>query len=226
MLKRSRIFLTAFLGVIMLLLGCSKSGHNTIAFVGDESDVKHYYQVYPELYFPPSISQNLKDGLFPPDLTGEYEVIHPTYDGTYEYYDQITHSYIPYPAPVYTSLSRRSMYIIIENQVNGMARIKFAFKQNDNFDYVDWYDECAYIYGNIYSDNKKEFMLCYENTELAGDANYYRGNIIKGTVDEQGIHNINIWSIVKDRSFEEEFPGLLNQYGFEHAVHNLAIRKN
>ena len=68
-------------------------------------------------------------------------------------------------------------------------------------------------------------MLCYENTEYAGNATYYRGNIIQGTVDTLGIHNINIWSIIKDRSFENEFPGLQKQYGYEHAQHNLAIRK-
>ena len=217
----------------MLLLGCSKSGHNTIAFVGDESDVKHYYQVYPELYFPPSISQNLKDGLFPPDLTGEYEMIHATYDGTYAQYNQQTHQYEPSPQQLYDNMSRmKSMYIIIENQVNGMAKIRFSFKNSDNSDYVDWFEEYAYIYGNIYSDNNKEFMLCYENAEYAGDNDegeeiiYYRGNIIKGTVDSQGIHDINYWSIIKDRSFEIPFQFALDLYGYLHAHHNLAIRKN
>ena len=226
MFKRSLISITVSLGAFLLLWGCSKSSHDTLAFVGDESDMKTCYQIYPEDYFPTTISQDVRDGLFPPDLTGEYEMIHATYEGTYAMYNQQSHQYEPYPQAVYDNLSRvRSMYIVVEDQINGMAKIRFSLKMNDNFGYVDWYEADAYIYGNVYSDKKNDFVLFYENTENAGSAIYYRGNIIKGIVDSLGIHNINYWSIIKDRSFESEFPGLQMQYGFEHAHHNLAIRK-
>ncbi len=227
MLKRSLKILASALGVMLLLLwSCSKDNHDTIAFVGDESDMKQYYDIYPQSYFPESeISQELKDGLFPPDLTGEYELIHPTYSGTYEYFDQYTQQYVPYPQQAYTNLSKRSMYIIVEDQVNGMAKIKFSFKNNDDLEYKDWYDENAYLYGNVYSENDNEFMLCYENTENAGNAEYYRGNIIKGTVDSIGIHDIRIWSIIKKRSFKTEYQGLMKNYGYENAVNDLAIRR-
>lgn len=225
MLKRSIAILSVMLGLI-LLLGCSRSNHDSIAFVGDEIDMKEYYSIYPQQYFPEgAISQDLKDGLFPPDVTGIYEAIHPTYTGTYEYYDQYAHQYKPYPEQTYVNLSNRSMKIIIEDQVNGMAKIKFSFKKNDNYDYKDWYEEDAYIYGNVYSDNNADFMLCYENTEDAGSAQYSRGNIIKGTVDSLGIHNMQIWSIIKGRDFKTEFYGLMQIYGYENAALDLAVRR-
>lgn len=227
MFRNSLIILTIAFGVALSLLwSCSKNNHDTIAFVGDESDMKEYYDIYPQQYFPESeINQELKDGLFPPDMVGEYEVIHPEYSGTYKYYDQYSQEYVPYPQQAYTNLSRRSMYIKVEDQVNGMAKIKFSFKNNDDLDYKDWYEEDAYVYGNVYSENNNEFMLCYENTEYAGDAIYYRGNIIKGTVDSIGIHDIRIWSIIKKRSFKTEFHGIMQVYGYEKAVKDLAIRR-
>lgn len=227
--KRLSVILSIVLGMMTFLLGCSKANHETIAFVGDESGMKTCYEIYPEQYFPgpAAIPQELKEGRFPPDLVGEYEMIHPTYSGTYEYYEQASHQYKPYPSQTYATLSRRSMYIIIEEQVNGMAKIKFSFKKNDGFDYKDWYEQNAYIYGNVYSENESDFILCYENTEYAGsNANYFRGNIIKGVVDSDGIHDIQVWSIIKDRKYSGgEYQGLLQLYGYEHAVHNLAVRR-
>ena len=225
-MRRNIAIFSAVIGIMLLfLIGCKKNSNDTIAFVGDESEMKSWRDIYPEQYFP--IHDVDYDTLvFPPDLVGEYEMIHPTYNGTYMYYEQVSHQYKPYPSQTYAALSRRSMYIIIEEQVNGMAKIKISFKKNDESNYKDWYEQDAYIYGNVYSDNESDFILCYENTEFAGNANYYRGNIIKGVVSSDGIYDIQIWSIIKGRKFGgDEYQGLLQINGYEHAVHNLAVRR-
>ncbi len=225
-MKRNITIISVFIGIIILfLLGCKKGSNDTIAFVGTESGMVSCYDIYPQQYFPYA-GCDYDTLLFPPDVVGEYEMIHPTYSGTYEYYEQVSHQYKPYPSQTYATLSRRSMYIIIEDQVNGMAKIRFSFKKNDESNYKDWYEQDAYIYGNVYSDDKSNFILCYDNTEYAGNANYYRGNIIKGVVDTDGIHDIEVWSIIKERKFGgDEYQGLLQLYGYEHAVHNLAVRR-
>ena len=219
-MKRSSAILSIVLGMLLFLLGCSKSNHDTVAFVGDESDMKTCYELYPEQYFPNGISQDLKDGRFPPDLVGEYEMNGTCIDGNYEYYNQMTHQYVALPSMAYTP---KSMYIIIEEQVNGMAKIKFAFKKNNN--YKDWYESDAYIYGNVFSDNQNDFMICYENTQGTETVKYYRGNIITGTIGPDGITNIHTWSVIKDRDFPSLIQGIYNVGGHEHYHADKAVRK-
>ena len=221
MLKRSFAILSIVLGMVLFLLGCSKANHDTLAFVGDESGMKTCYQIYPEQYFPSEISQELTEGRFPPDLVGEYEMYGSFVDGYYEYYNQMTHQYVPVMPQAYPT--HKTMYLIVEEQVNAMAKIKIAFKKNNY--YKDWYECDAYVYGNVYSENKKDFLICFENSEEAGVVTYYRGNIIKGTIEEDGIKNIDTWSVIKGRVFENLFYGLYNEGGYEHYHADLAERK-
>lgn len=220
MLKRSSIIISIVLGMFLFLLGCSKGSQETLAFIGDESDMKSCYEIYPEDYFPASISPKLREGRFPPDIEGEYEMNGTFVAGTYEYYNQQTHQYVPLPSHAYTP---KSMYIIIEEQVNGMAKISFSFKRNN--DYKEWYSSQAYIYGDVYSDNPNDFIICYENTQGTETCRYFRGNIISGTIGENGISNINTWSIIKDRDYAALVHGIYNVGGYEQYYANLAERK-
>lgn len=221
MLKRPLAILSIVLGVVAFLVGCSKDNHETLAFVGDESEMLTCYQIYPEQYFPNGISETIRDGKFPPDLVGQYEMVASFGDGTYEYYNQQSHQYVQLPQGAYTP---KSMYIIIEEQVNGMAKIKFAFKRNN--DYKDWYEADAYIYGDVFSEtNSNDFIICYENSQGTETCRYFRGNIIKGTIGEDGISNIHTWSIIKDREFASLIHGIYNVGGYEHYHADLAVRK-
>lgn len=219
-MKRSFAILSLVLGVLLFLLGCSKGNNDTMALIGDESEMKSCYQIYPADYFPSSISQTVKDGRFPPDIVGEYEMNGTFVEGTYEYYNQITQQYVSLPPQAYTP---KSMYIIVEEQVNGMANIRFSFKRNN--DYKEWYTARAYIYGDVFSDNPDDFMICYENTQGTDICNYFRGNIISGTIGENGISNINTWTIIKDRNYPSLIQGVYNIYGYEQYHADLAERK-
>lgn len=220
MLKRSTAILSIVMGMVIFLLGCSKANHETLAFIGDESNMKSCYEIYPENYFPNGISQELMEGRFPPDIVGEYEMNGDFVDGYYEYYNQFTHQYVKLPDAAFNP---KTMCIIIEDQVNGMAKIRFSFKKNN--DYKVWYETNAYIYGNVFSENSNDFMICFENTEGSGICEYYRGNIVKGRKDETGIVNIDTWSVIKDRNFSALVYGIYNVGGYEHYHANVANKK-
>lgn len=181
--------------MLLFLLGCSKSNHDTIAFVGDENEMKTCYELYPEQYFPSGISQELKDGKFPPDLVGEYEMHGSLIDDAGSYYNPLNPQL---PMPLYHE-PEKSLCFIVEDQINGMAKITVGVKHNGT-DY-QWNDATdAYIYGNVYDEgNSKKFMLCYQN--IVGDDNTpyknYNGNIITGTLDKDGIKNVDYWYVVK-----------------------------
>lgn len=225
MLKRLSFIIIIVSGMFLFLLGCTKDGQDTLAFIGDEKDMKTCYEIYPEEYFPTVIDNQLCEGRFPPDIVGEYEMNGSFVEGHYEYYDQTSHQYKPYPTGAYPAL--KSMYIIIEEQVNGMARIRFAFKRSNQSDYNDWYDTDAYIYGDVYSENSKDFLICFENIEGSGVCKYIRGNIIKGTIDESGILNIDTWSVIKDRDFTPPpVHGINDEGGYEHYHADFAARQN
>lgn len=225
MLKHSLAILSLVAGMIMFLLGCSKSNHDTIAFVGDESDMRAYYDIYPELYFPDVISQDLIEGRFPPDVVGEYEMNGTFVDGHYGQYNSTTHQYIPLPS--YYCPQYKGTYIIITNQINGIAKIKYASRNHDYSEYKDWQETQAYIYGNVYSEeNSNDFILCYESTEQNGDVcEYIRGNIIKGTIDASGIINIETWSVIKGKNPDIDVAGIFGIGGFLHYHADVAERK-
>lgn len=226
MLKRSLAIFSLVAGMILFLMGCSKSSHDTLAFIGTESDMKTCYEIYPEQYFPSEISDALREGRFPPDIVGEYEM-----DGTlvcdsyYEWYVPTTHQYSEIPNyPDY-----KGMYIIVKDQINGMATIKYSHKNQPWNDFEEWKETQAYVYGNVYSENKNDFVLCFELIEdNNGVCSYHRGIMIKGKIDETGIKNIHRWSVVKDVTINTTTtpPYTLKVGGHEHFYANIAERQD
>ena len=221
--KRSTTILSLVFGMILFLLGCSKSNNDTLAFVGDESDMKDCYELYPANYFPSAIPDSLRIGMFPPDIVGEYEIHGVLQDGTYASYNQSQQQYVPVQPIAYRD---KYMYFIIENQVNGMARIKFAIKNNYSSNYNKWFDVDAYIYGNVFSNNYKDvFMICYENVENSGDVwKSYNGNIITGKINSNGLFDIDYWTIYKDVQYSTLLTGVPQEGGYAH-YHTDGVRK-
>lgn len=224
MLKRSLAILNIVLGMVLFLAGCSKSNHDTLALVGDESDMMSCYEIYPEEYFPKEdINDTVKFGRFPPDIVGEYEMNGTFVDGHYEQYNAKTHQYdiLPY----YYFPQYKGMYIIITDQINGIANIKCAFRNHSYSEYQNWYETKAYIYGNVY-ENSNDFIICFESTEKPGDAyEYIRGNIIKGTIDASGIINIETWSVIKSRNPDSDVAGIFKVGSWYRHHADLAERK-
>ncbi len=194
MLKRLFAILSVVLGTIMFLSGCSKDNHNTLAFIGDESEMKSCYEIYPQQYFPSEISDLLREGRFPPDIVGEYEMRCHKEDESGAIYYPPTQQTMPL-----NNESVKSLCFIVENQINGMAKITIGLK-NYGPDY-QWNDPTdVYIYGNVYDeDNSKMFMLCYQSIQGDDNTTYkiYNGNIITGTIDKDGIKNVDYWFVVK-----------------------------
>lgn len=222
MTKRLSAILSVVLGTILFLLGCSKSNHETLAFVGDESDMKTCYEIYPEDYFPnASISEEIRDGRFPPDIVGEYEINVEFVEGHYSWYKPSSQNYEDYPNSAYSK--NKSVYIIIEEQVNGKAKIKFSTKKSG--DYKKWNEVDAYIYGDVYS-NKKDFVIYYEYTESAGEFSYIRGCMIKGAVENTGMSNIDMWSIIKGRAPDGDYPQIYSLYSRDQYHADFADKKN
>lgn len=215
-MKRYIAILSIIFGITLLfLVGCKKSNNDTIAFVGDEKDMKSCFDIYPAQYFPYK-TVDYDTLMFPPDVEGTYEMNGEFVECTYEFYNGVY--YIPVP-----SMSPKTIKIIIEEQVNGMAKLKFATKRNG--DYNNWHTVDAYIYGDVYAESgNRDFIICYEYMEHSGDFDYDRGNIIKGTISEAGINNIHVWSIIKDRDPKEDKPMIYNYYGYEHYKADIAER--
>lgn len=199
MLKRSTAILSIVLGMMIFLLGCSKANHDTLAFVGDESDMKTCYQIYPEQYFPNEISQELREGHFPPDLVGEYEIKAHLVDASVNAYYPLNHMTVPIP-----QVDETSLYLTVTDQVNGMAKIAIDIT---NITSTERYEADAYIYGDVYSDNGQKFMLCYETAEDKENTPYkiYIGNIITGTLDQGGIKDVDYWYVFKKVTVSSEY---------------------
>ena len=217
MVKHSSVIFSFLLGLVLCLVGCSKDNHDTLAFVGDELDMKTCYQIYPEQYFPTDdINPDLMDGRFPPDVTGEYEIHGILQDGSYATYSQSQHQYVTVQLNAYRE---KYLYIIIEDQVNGMANMRFAIKTSIGSNYNKWYEVQAYIYGNVYSENPGEFMICFENKEAptGGMFRSHIGSIIKGKIESQGvIGDIDYWTIYKKVEYTTLTQGIPKEGGHAH----------
>ena len=216
-MRRYIAILSVVIGIAMLfLVGCKKSSCDTIAFVGDESEMMSCYDIYPQQYFPYH-DQKYDSLVFPPDITGEYEMNSVFVECTYEFYNG------SYYFPI-TVMNPKTVYIIIEEQVNAMAKIKFATKKNGK--YSNWHEADAYLYGDVFDESiGNDFLICYEYTENAGDFKYIRGEMIKGTIGQDGMSNIHRWSIIKNRSPKENKPMIYNYFGYEHYRADVAPRQ-
>lgn len=220
MFKRSLSLITVFSVMFLLLWGCSKSNHDTLAFVGDESDMKTCYQIYPEEYFPNVISPELREGCFPPDIVGEYEMRGHLVDESFAIYYPTTSQTIPFH-----QVQETFLYIIIKDQINGMARIKIGAKNNG--DEYQWFDETdAYLYGNVYKDGKK-FVLCYETLEDKENTPYKVtiGNIITGTIDTDGIKNVDYWYVFKQVTVSNSITPYPLEGGYAYYHADFAAKK-
>lgn len=229
MFKRSLSLLTVFCVMFLLLWGCSKSNHGTLAFVGDESDMKTCYQIYPEEYFPNVINPELREGRFPPDIVGEYEMRGHLVDESFAIYYPTTSQTIPFH-----QVQETSLYIIIKDQINGMAKIKIGAKNNSNE--YQWFDETnAYIYGNVNNNDddkddnndSQRFMLCYETLEDKENTPYKVtiGNIITGTIDTDGIKDVDYWYVFKQVTVSNSITPYPLEGGYAYYHADIAAKK-
>lgn len=214
----------------MFLQGCKKDNHDTIALIGDESYKSPIDTVYPKKYralwksLVPSCSDTVYEGIFPPDMTGLY-VMEGSYKGgnvklysfnvttfTWEYslYDQ-------YPTPAYFNnlYGKEFLYLLIEEQNNGIAKLKFntSYKSplEKPYDYDDWKSvDTAYIWGN---GEDGSFTMCFSHniTQDNGDV-YNQGYVVNGRKKitdgnlTDTITNMESWTVIKRRDPDVDKP--------------------
>lgn len=207
MSKRLVIILSFLIGALFLIIGCSKSNHEALAILGDESYLKSVDEVYPKVYrnnwpelapddyhFDNNVVVPVPDeGLFPPDMNGDYDIRLKYINGDFTVY---YNGNLIGPIPALDCV----MSLKISNQKNGIA--KFDFKLGDKSYPID----NVYIYGITDDDNDKKgrFTLCFNYSENYGDVggesmvNYY-GCIITGIIDNDKISDARCWMVIKDR---------------------------
>lgn len=191
----------------MVLLACSKINHDTLVLVGDESYLKSVDEIYPEHYreewpaLAPGYYQYddngvmtppIDEGLFPPDMNGDYKIDFKYITGTFEVI--YNGGLIPIPG------SDRIISLSISNQKNSIA--KLDFKLNNKSYPID----NLYIYGNAdeEDDTKGSFTLCFDYSEEYGEIggvsmmNYY-GCVITGSVADGAIYDSRCWIVIKNR---------------------------
>ncbi len=238
MLKRSSTILSVVIGMVALLLtGCSKDNHDTIIHLGDESFKSPLDSIYPKQYrdlwktVAPSCSDKVYEGLFPPDITGLYEMA-----GDYRGSDEkifLTEGYIDFITPenlVY--YGKKYLYLLIDKQVNGMAKLKFKTNYrnpiNPPYDYDSWYDiDSVYVWGNGATG---DFTLCFDCWITQGNKNYKNGFLINGKkkIQDDGtevIANMEFWTVIKKRNPDEDQPGIMKVGGQNMYFNSLVVKK-
>ena len=203
---------------MLFLIGCKKSNHDMLLLLGDESYLKSIDEIYPRKYrFQwPDVSGTgeysiiidtihkdtllqppINEGLFPPELNGEYQCQMDYINGNYEIVDHNNNTQ-PYPG------SNIGIRFIVSKQNNGYSDFEF-YINNQKFDVDN-----ASIYGNktIINDTLTiaNFLLCFEYTEeydYVNHSNVTFGIIIMGdnqvTPSGNSIKNLKYWALVKDR---------------------------
>lgn len=211
MLKRSSVILSIVLGIVVFF-SCSKSNHNTLVLLGDESYLKSIDDVYPRSYrnewptIAPSyyyinsdneVAPKPNEGLFPPDLTGEYDLKLQYISGLFSV--NFNGNYINIPG------SDKVMRIKISNQKNSFADLEFRLNNKS------YPNEGAYIYGTVDPDdpNKGEITICFEYSEVYAEfgdvtmTNFY-GCMLTGEYYYGYIKNARLWMVINGRSPVEE----------------------
>lgn len=238
MLKRSSAILSVIIGMVVLfLVGCSKDNHDTIIHVGDESIKSPLDTIYPKnyrdlwRYVAPTCSNTVYEGLFPPDITGLYEMA-----GDYRGSDEkifLTDGYIDFITPdnlIY--YGRKYLYLLIEEQVNGIAKLKFKTNYrnpiNPPYNYDTWNEiDTAYVWGNGATG---DFTLCFDCWIAQGNKNYKNGFIVNGKkrVAQDGsesIANMEFWTVIKKRSPNNDQPGIMKLGGQNMYFSSLVLKK-
>lgn len=208
---KSGLLCLVLLIVTLSFFGCKKVNHDTIVALGSESYMKTIDRIYPKHYrdlwsqLAPSYDFPVHDGLFPPDITGEY-LINGKFGGGNEWIS-VYGVDKPYPYDDDNTVQNKFIYISIKDQKNGIARVLYSmFNDIASNSYKPRYvADTAYIYGDGATG---EFTLCFDIREPSGDSGveYYYGNFITGTLcqpdenhPEGGIANIRRWSLIKGR---------------------------
>lgn len=212
--------------MLLVLFGCSKSSHDTIIHLGDEHYKSPVDDIYPKNYrdlwktLAPSCDNTVYDGIFPPDITGLYEM-----EGTYrggneeiyqggEYVSLVTSGTMSYYGTKY-------LYLLVEEQVNGVAKLRFKTRYktplNPPYNYDDWNEiDSVYIWGD---GENGCFTMCFECGIKMGSKYYTNGFIINGKkmirdgVDTDTISNIEFWSVIKGRDPDSDQEGIMKVGG-------------
>ena len=224
MLKRSSTILSVVIGIVALfLVGCSKDGHDTIIHLGDESYKSPLDSIYPKRYrdlwktIASSCSDTVYDGLFPPDVTGLYEIEGLILGSDVEYTEG---SPAPYSAP-----QKRYYYFLIEDQINGIAKLKFCTRSlrplPKPYDYDSWYSiDTVYIWG---CGDEGLFSICFDNVfPTPSSVSYNQGFVFNGRISESNdnskqriVSDIEVWYVYKNRNQIQDIPNIIKIGGQE-----------
>ena len=208
-----RRYITIFgiaIGIAMLfLIGCKKSNHDMLLLLGDESYLKSIDEIYPRKYREewPEIASDyyhlntnneiipkLNEGLFPPDITGEYNFRLQYKNGKFQQYWN----------GLYIDIygSDMTMKITILNQKNSYAEMDFEL------DGRSIPVNGAYVYGTVDpgNSNKGEITICFEFAMGMGDITMttFYGGMLTGDYDSGYIKNARFWIVINDRYPIEE----------------------
>lgn len=238
-MNRSIVKYITVLGIMLLLFGCKKNSHDTIVHLGEESYKTPVDAIYPKNYrdlwrsLAQSCSDTIYNGIFPPDLYGLYEM-----EGTYsggneeiyqgnEYVSLVTSESMAY-------YGKKYLYLLVEEQVNGVAKLKFKTKYktplNPPYNYDDWNEvDSVYIWGD--GDNGC-FTMCFECGIKSGSKYYTNGFIVNGKkkirdgVDTDTIYNMEFWSVIKERDPDSDQPGIMKVGGQCYYFSPMVVKKD
>ena len=195
---------------MLLLIGCKKSNHDTLVALGDEHYMRSIDDIYPERYrnewptITPSVNTSVYEGIFPPDLNGEY-VIKGDLVGGNEVLHQANGVDLP-GSEIYPYYKNQYTYFKISEQKNGLAKVYLRMYFNNNPDvYESPVTDTAFIFGN---GRTGEFTMVFNATSEMGVGEQYYGFLISGKRCEkivgndtiQGIENIRRWHVVKGKT--------------------------
>lgn len=205
----------AFCGISLLLFfGCKKSNHDTLVLLGEESYMKTIDEIYPLEYRLqwPTIDQSgyysvsgdvlqppLNEGVFPPNLMGEF-LIEGVRTGGNELYHN---GYTDVPLYSVTQVDEMNISLKILEQRNGLAKISIN-EYNDHGENTINTDE-VFLYGNGATG---EFTLFFDATlPMNNVLTEYYAFIVSGVftyhIDQSdtiyGMSDVRCWHLVKEK---------------------------
>ena len=200
----------------MFLVGCKKSNHDTLVPLGQENYRLTIDDIYPETYrlqWPDidnsghyhlspdnTLDPPLDEGVFPPNLMGEFLIEGIRTGGNEIYHTQYNEE------PLYnvSFVDDMNIRLTILEQSNGMANIKLVEYNSLGQNTIDTDD--VYLFGDGKTGN---FTLCFNGTlPMSNVLTEYYAIIISGVFDyniEQndtiyGMRDVRYWHLVKDKS--------------------------
>lgn len=207
--KRFIISVVAIIGLVALFFaGCKKNNHDTLVALGDEHYMKTIDSVYPKKYrdvwhtIKPTASVNdptydkVYEGIFPPDITGEYLMQGIFVNGNDS---TIENSGIHKPVPYNQYPPQQTVQLKVLSQKNGIAKLKYI-EQYPGMIIPSEYDvDTAYVFG--YKDGTDDyFTLVFDLHDESYGQDNHLGILISGKHTEDGIYGINKWKLFKSGS--------------------------